>query len=160
MLFTYYSCQLSCRLSGTQNTLNDEPHGVLEHYPGCSLLDIQVSREVVILTQSTSTLLHLKSKMRLHFYHNCYVFNTSFMYFQVNLQHGSSSFSFSLTFGSGSINSRKQAENGLQSRSSENGSVALWIEIAVILNWTVMDEGLAWTGMDCHGLVLTSMDQH
>ena len=29
----------------------------------------------------------------------------------------------------------KQAENGLQSRSSENGSVALWIEIAVILNW-------------------------
>ena len=46
--------------------------------------------------------------MRLHFYHNCYVFNTSFMYFQVNLQHGSSSFSFSLTFGSGSINSRKK----------------------------------------------------
>ena len=30
---------------------------------------------------------------------------------------------------------KKQAENGLQSRSSENGSVALWIEIAVILNW-------------------------
>ena len=29
----------------------------------------------------------------------------------------------------------KQAENGLQSRSSENGSVALWIEIAMILNW-------------------------
>ena len=29
----------------------------------------------------------------------------------------------------------KQAENGLQSRSSENGSVALWIKIAVILNW-------------------------
>ena len=29
----------------------------------------------------------------------------------------------------------KQAENGLQSQSSENGSVALWIEIAVILNW-------------------------
>ena len=106
MLFTYYSCQLSCRLSGTQKTHNDEPHGVLEHYPGCSLLDIQVSREVVILTQSTSTLLHLKSKMCLHFYHNCYVFNTSFMYFQVNLQHGS--FSFSLTFGSGSINSRKK----------------------------------------------------
>ena len=34
---------------------------------------------------------------------------------------------------------QKQAENGLQLRSSENGktavSVALWIEIAVILNW-------------------------
>ena len=29
----------------------------------------------------------------------------------------------------------KQAENGLQSRSSENGSVALRIKIAVILNW-------------------------
>ena len=33
----------------------------------------------------------------------------------------------------------KQAENGLQSQSSENGktavSVALWIEIAVILKW-------------------------
>ena len=29
----------------------------------------------------------------------------------------------------------KQAENGLQSRSSKNGSVALWIKIAVILNW-------------------------
>ena len=29
----------------------------------------------------------------------------------------------------------KQAKNGLQSQSSENGSVALWIEIAVILNW-------------------------
>ena len=29
----------------------------------------------------------------------------------------------------------KQAENGLQSRSSENGSVALWIEIAVMLNY-------------------------
>ena len=29
----------------------------------------------------------------------------------------------------------KQAENGLQSRSSENGSVALWNKIAVILNW-------------------------
>ena len=29
----------------------------------------------------------------------------------------------------------KQAENGLQLRSSENGSVALWIKIAVILNW-------------------------
>ena len=32
-------------------------------------------------------------------------------------------------------NVKKQAENGLQSRSSENGSVALWIKIAVILNW-------------------------
>ena len=30
---------------------------------------------------------------------------------------------------------KKQAENGLQSQSSENGSVALWIKIAVILNW-------------------------
>ena len=30
----------------------------------------------------------------------------------------------------------EQAENGLQSRSSENGCVvALWIAIAVILNW-------------------------
>ena len=29
----------------------------------------------------------------------------------------------------------KQAENGLQSRSSKNGSVALWIKIAVIRNW-------------------------
>ena len=80
MLFTYYSCQLSCRLSGTQNTLNDEPHGVLEHYQGCSVLDIQVSKEVVILTLSTSTLLHLKSKIHLHFYHNCYVLNTSYVF--------------------------------------------------------------------------------
>ena len=30
---------------------------------------------------------------------------------------------------------KKQAENGLQSRFSENGSVALWIKIAVILDW-------------------------
>ena len=29
----------------------------------------------------------------------------------------------------------EQAENGLQLRSSENGSLVLWIEIAVILNW-------------------------
>ena len=29
----------------------------------------------------------------------------------------------------------KQAENGLQLRSSENGSAALWIKIAVILSW-------------------------
>ena len=32
-------------------------------------------------------------------------------------------------------NDLKQAENGLQSRSSENGSMALWIKIAVILTW-------------------------
>ena len=33
------------------------------------------------------------------------------------------------------LNDVKQAENGLQSRSFKTGSVALWIEIAVILNW-------------------------
>ena len=32
-------------------------------------------------------------------------------------------------------NCGKQAKNGLQSRSSEYGSVALWIAIAVILHW-------------------------
>ena len=38
----------------------------------------------------------------------------------------------------------KQAENGLQSRSSENGSVALWIEIEVILDWRF---GMVWYGL-------------
>ena len=37
----------------------------------------------------------------------------------------------------------KQAENGLQSRSSENGSAALWIKIIVILNWRY---GMVWYG--------------
>ena len=36
---------------------------------------------------------------------------------------------------------KKQAENGLQSRSSENGKTAVWhyglkLQIAVVLNWT------------------------
>ena len=42
----------------------------------------------------------------------------------------------------------KQAKNGLQSQSSENGSVALWIEIAVYLtgdrNWVF---GMVWQGL-------------
>ena len=40
----------------------------------------------------------------------------------------------------------KQAENGLQSRSSENGSVALWIEIAVTgdRDWRF---GFVWYGL-------------
>ena len=40
-----------------------------------------------------------------------------------------------LHYHSQDFQNEKQAENGLQSRSSENGSVALWIKIAVILNW-------------------------
>ena len=35
----------------------------------------------------------------------------------------------------------KQAENGLQSRSSENGSVALWIKIAVIEGFLSCEPG-------------------
>ena len=59
----------------------------------------------------------------------------------------------------------KQAENGLQSRSSENGSVALWIEIAVILRIhthmtsdfiheeiSYMKRFQSWTIMDYHEL--------
>ena len=45
----------------------------------------------------------------------------------------------------------KQAKNGLQLQSSENGSVALWIEIAVILVWRYRLE-------ICYGLVGFSMD--
>ena len=40
----------------------------------------------------------------------------------------------------------KQAKNGLQSQSSENGSVALWIEIAVTgdRDWRF---GFVWYGL-------------
>ena len=58
-----------------------------------------------------------------------------------------------LHYHSQDFQNEKQAENGLQSRSSENGSVALWIEIAYYgLSWmTFMD--------DCHGLsCMTFMD--
>ena len=46
---------------------------------------------------------------------------------------------------------KKQAKNGLQSQSYKNGSVALWIEIAVILNWRYRLNiwyGLVWFGME------------
>ena len=55
----------------------------------------------------------------------------------------------------------EQAENGLQSRSSENGSVALWIKIAVILNWRY---GMVWYGFvgivwyGWVGVVMTGID--
>ena len=46
----------------------------------------------------------------------------------------------------------KQAENGLQSRSSENGSVALWTKITVMdyngLSGTNIEGGGVTTGMD------------
>ena len=38
----------------------------------------------------------------------------------------------------------KQAKNGLQSRFSENGSVALWIEM--ILNWEIETGDMVWYG--------------
>ena len=48
---------------------------------------------------------------------------------------------------------RKQAENGLQSRSSENGNQGL--------SWSNKDyQGLSWIVMDYHGLSWTVIDYH
>ena len=53
----------------------------------------------------------------------------------------------------GSVLNEKQAENGLQSRSSENGRTAVWHYGLILHGFGIIWYGLVWHGMAWYGLL-------